>query len=403
MYEFEKRKLLSVVPDGLDEPLANSNAIIAGGAVSCVFTNREINDLDIYFHSKEDLNAFLYNIEDSSNRIVSKTEKSILIVDGKQCVQLIYFKYFPTIDDLFNSFDFTVVMGAYDFATDEFILHPDFLKDNAQRILKFNPDTSYPIISLLRVDKYKKYGYTISKSEFLRIALTCMGLDIPDYESFKSHIGGMYGVNYDNILNNELEKDKFDLKNIVAKMADLNLHDEYFNMPKEAESLYISNYDEFVTDVTGLKPYGYKWVNGKYYNYKGHPIDNPEKYEIEDMSEVPQKYYKYVLRTDEPDKYKSLYHNFYYTFGEFAKAENSHCGLYFHFAQGLDMYWVNKENYVLVECEVSGLEEYPNEFHPAGEIRADKAKIVKVFTEEEAKKLVYGAVGKFGNSDELPF
>src|SRR5690606_3144507 len=90
------------------------------------------------------------------------TQRSIMIGDKENIHQLMWFKYFNTAQDIFNSFDFTVCMGAFDFETEEFIFHPDFFKHNSQRYLKFNTGTDFPVMSLLRVDKYRQKGYDIS-------------------------------------------------------------------------------------------------------------------------------------------------------------------------------------------------------------------------------------------------
>lgn len=112
-------------------------------------------------------------------------------------LQLICFDTFDTPKKIFDTFDFTVCMGCYDFKKEKFVLHSDFLKHNSQRILMFNDKTRFPIVSALRVDKYKQKDYTISKTEYLRIILTCMDLHIDNYEDLKEQLGGMYGVNGD--------------------------------------------------------------------------------------------------------------------------------------------------------------------------------------------------------------
>ena len=38
-----------------------SNAIIAGGAITSIFTDKEINDLDVYFRTFEDMEVFIRN------------------------------------------------------------------------------------------------------------------------------------------------------------------------------------------------------------------------------------------------------------------------------------------------------------------------------------------------------
>ena len=47
MYEYEKFKLLNLLDDDLQESLKEFNAIIAGGAITSIFCNREVSDIDV--------------------------------------------------------------------------------------------------------------------------------------------------------------------------------------------------------------------------------------------------------------------------------------------------------------------------------------------------------------------
>ncbi|WP_223837439.1 hypothetical protein [Bacillus swezeyi] len=136
-------------------------------------------------------------------------------------------------------------MGAFDFKTEEFILHHDFLKHNSQRILKFNSNTAFPIVSLLRVQKYADRGYTISKPEFIRVVLTCMNLEIETYDELKEQLGGMYGVNYDKLFEEEKDED-FELTSAIDKIANITLDEGYF---KEPVSLEFDNLDEILQGI----------------------------------------------------------------------------------------------------------------------------------------------------------
>jgi hypothetical protein len=127
------------------------------------------------------------------------SKKSILFSKDGLKVQLIYFQFFNSTEEIFKTFDFTACMGAYNCATEEFELHPDFLKDVAQRRLVVNPNTAFPIISLLRVDKYKQKGYEISRKDFVNLCLATNRLDLGSWEKVSDAIGGMYGYNHNDI------------------------------------------------------------------------------------------------------------------------------------------------------------------------------------------------------------
>jgi len=204
-YGMEQKKLLALLDSEVWELFAEYGAVIAGGAITSIFTNKDVNDIDVYFPSEEALFrvvAGFYAQSDYTKEeylstfqvlVSGQSQRTIMCNNHGQEIQLMTFKYFPEIQDIFNTFDFTACMGAYDCKSKEFVLHEDFLQHNAQRYLKFNTGTDYPIMSLMRVDKYRERGYTISKSEMLRVLFSCMSLKLKSWQDVKEHVGGMYG------------------------------------------------------------------------------------------------------------------------------------------------------------------------------------------------------------------
>ncbi|WP_312405271.1 hypothetical protein [Rhizobium sp.] len=171
-----------------------AGSFVAGGAVTSVFTGKAINDVDIYFKSRE---AFEYAVADAYENgywCVAATKRAVTFVDnGGAPIQFMHFDFFPTAQDIFAAFDFTVVMGALDFDTGEFVFHDDFLKHNSQRFLRFHPGTRFPLASATRVLKYQDRGYTIGKGDILKIALAGRKVKIDTWEELKDQIGGAYG------------------------------------------------------------------------------------------------------------------------------------------------------------------------------------------------------------------
>lgn len=169
-------------------------AFAAGGAVTSVFTGKPINDVDVYFKSRE---AFEYAVADAYENswwCVSSSKRAVTFSDnGGTPVQFMHFDFFPTAQDIFDAFDFTAVMGALDFDTGEFAFHDDFLKHNSQRLLRFHPGTRYPLASATRVLKYQDRGYAIGKGDILKIALASRKVKIDTWEDLKDQIGGAYG------------------------------------------------------------------------------------------------------------------------------------------------------------------------------------------------------------------
>lgn len=174
-------------------PLYINRGFIAGGAVTSVFTNSNINDVDIYFATREDFETAVFQAYEDGLWCVASSKRSVTFSDQGRVVQLMHFEFFPTPADVFDAFDFTINMGAYDLSKAEFVLHDDFLKHNSQRFLRFHPGTRYPLASAARVLKYLQRGYTLSKSDMLKIVLASRKTQIESWEDLADQIGGAYG------------------------------------------------------------------------------------------------------------------------------------------------------------------------------------------------------------------
>lgn len=204
LVEMKSPRLEKIVKEGIGGAyglLQEQGAFLAGGAITSLFCNREITDFDIYLPSKKAVFNLIWDIyeeRDTNLWINHVSRKAILTKDNSSKdsipLQFILCQFADTVENIFKAFDFTICMGAYDFAKEVFVLHEDFLIHNSQRVLKFNTATLYPIISLLRVDKYRTKGYTISKPDLIRIALTCSKLNLTSWDQVEDQLGGMYGL-----------------------------------------------------------------------------------------------------------------------------------------------------------------------------------------------------------------
>ena len=176
------------VPDG---------TFIAGGCILSVLTGQPVADIDMYFVSRESVaefiqsnsNVYLHSVTDKSISLSLQTSKY-----GTKEFQLIYFDSYKNADEIFSDFDFSVCMCAYSFDDNRFYFHDDFWKDVAAKKLKFNNRTKFPIISMLRVNKYQKKGYDISNSELRKIAFVVSKLNLEEKETFIQQYGSMYGL-----------------------------------------------------------------------------------------------------------------------------------------------------------------------------------------------------------------
>lgn len=328
-YTFEKNKLYDHIGKRLVNRLKEYKCFVAGGTITSLFTNNKINDLDIYFRDEKSCIKFVEECwEDSNDWINMLTKKSVLMrVDDKE-IQVIHFKYFKNIEEIFDTFDFTVCMGAFDFEMEQFILHSDFMKHNSQRIIKFNKNTAFPIVSLLRVQKYNKKFYTISKPEFLRIAIRCMDLDIKTVEELKDQLGGMYGINYDKIINFE-QGEEFSLDKVIDKIENLALDEDFFKKPEEVK------FDDITDIISTIKklPVKVVYIKDKLYKVTNRNVLCEIKFKPPFNEVVPaeqyykdKKFYKFVNKIG--DTYVSHHDkNFKYYIGEMAIPENDY--LYF--------------------------------------------------------------------------
>lgn len=170
-----------------------ANAFIAGGALTSAFTGQPINDVDFYFKSKEAFMEAVAHAYSDGLWCVAATDRAVTFISNTDVIQLMHFDFFETAEAIFDAFDYTVCMAAYDMDKKEFIFSENFMKHAAQRHLSFHSGTRYPYGSLLRVLKYQDRGYKINKADLLRIGLACSTVPIESWDDLAAAIGGQYG------------------------------------------------------------------------------------------------------------------------------------------------------------------------------------------------------------------
>jgi hypothetical protein len=236
MYKYEKEKLISLMGEVTYNELKKMKAFLAGGAILSLFSGTEIKDFDLYFRSKGD--AFNFYICNEGQAVISYTKRSMIIVGFTIPRNLILFKYFNSLEEIFESFDFTICMAGFDFETEEFVFDPRFHRDIIGRKLIYSGTNMYPIGSLLRIHKYKEKGFHISRREMIKIALKTSFLNLTCIEDVENHIQGMYGIN----LKEEWEKkgySEFNEVNVMDFISTIKI------LPfKEGKYLCIAGYPE---------------------------------------------------------------------------------------------------------------------------------------------------------------
>lgn len=226
---------------------------VAGGFFTSKVTRKDVNDVDIYFVNKESLSEFIKWIKDDTHWCTFISDKSLnYCVDGEK-LQLIHYEYYNSLQEIWNHYDFTINMAGWDSRTDEVEMHENFLIHNSQRYLHFNPNTLFPLISALRVQKMLQRGYYIPKNQFVKIMLAVSQLDMKSWEDFKSHCGALYGLNY---VTNEIIGDKeFSIENALEVVENTSFDNkpvsEYKIDPRVVDFVLGGNEVEYIKLANG--------------------------------------------------------------------------------------------------------------------------------------------------------
>lgn len=234
-----------------------SGAFIAGGCLTSAFTGKDINDVDIYFKTKKDFIEAVGNAYDERFWCVAASDRAITFADGQNIIQLMHFDFFENAEAIFDAFDFTIVMAAYDIDAKDFVFHDDFLKHAAQRFLRFHSGTRYPYGSLMRVLKYQQRGYTIGKGDLLRIGLSLNKVELNSWEDLAKAIGGQYG-----------EKALIETDKAFSMDAAIELFQDYVHIEGKSNDTFPDNAYELLenigvsTDGCGFDDADICWLKG---------------------------------------------------------------------------------------------------------------------------------------------
>jgi hypothetical protein len=408
-YKVETQKLFMGMSNNMAEVLYANRAIIAGGFVSRLFSDRSLEgaDIDVYFRNKEDCANALFSLNGTSDIVFDYTDKSVMIKSDLTVIQFVVIGFFETPADIFKNFDFTCVMGAFDTVTEEFVFHEDFLYHNSQRRLVYNPGTEFPIISALRVDKYKKQGYNISKGEFLKVILSLMNLSISTWEQAEKQFGKFYGVSVSQVITDELKKEKFSISVLMDAVSNYEFSDIY--QPID-QTKHIPDFERFVFEVLGYKRPVYKFGNTSYLIKSGDDweVVRDIKYYAEpiDLKIDTSKLYKYVVQKSDGTLVSQWNQKFNYVVGE--EASDSNYGLWFYYKEGLkncQSSYGNAGDRVMIECEPIKLKVEATK--PNDTSQYNKVKVLRIVPKEEVEKMIlelsYNEPSYSKSAGEYPF
>jgi hypothetical protein len=167
--------------------LTRFGGIVAGGAVTSVFSSSRINDFDLFFPTPERLNDALASITRDDKSI--EADSALSVIMGGHRVQLVKVLT-RTPSEVISSFDFTICQAGFDL-DDGFIFGADFFQHLAQRRLVFNIKAEYPICSLYRARKFIKRGFSLSGIEAIKLGLRIHSLKIDTYRDLRAQLMGI--------------------------------------------------------------------------------------------------------------------------------------------------------------------------------------------------------------------
>lgn len=262
--EYLKYKLLSEKPlkDFLVWMKENKHGCyVAGGALTSIATGNhdKIEDYDIYFKDRKSCVEAIRYMKELDPHVSFISDKSITYcINSDLKIQFIYYDFYPEAQDIFKHFDFSINMAAYDNIKEDVIYHENFWMHNSQRYLTINTKTKFPILTLLRLDKYKGRGYKTSRSEVIKLGLTISQLNIDSWEEFSSQVGNSYGFDLADL--KDLESEEFSLDKALDRIVDVRVGGD---IPMQEQYKYPIKVVDF---VVADEPIEFVYINNdKYY------------------------------------------------------------------------------------------------------------------------------------------
>lgn len=175
----ERLKSAAPFKEPLYSILKQNNAILAGGALTSLYSKREISDYDFFLPTQRDWrNCFLQFHRIAKNRVLNGniinfhlTTKAITYTIGADIIQLIRTVY-GTPEEIINSFDLSVAKAAYDLQTGQTVYGKNFhndLKNNIARVEKWD---SNPCVTIARLRKYHDLkGFKLLESDIIKLGI----------------------------------------------------------------------------------------------------------------------------------------------------------------------------------------------------------------------------------------
>lgn len=146
-------------------PLIGDSAWLAGGSMTALLRKeRYVKDFDMFFKNREDLEFFRGNLEASGAVKVFSSEFADTYNFNERLIQLIFRKFYSSVEDIFSDFDLTISMIATDLEGNLYT-HDYALIDLANKEIRIQHVNSLGH-TFKRLIKYGKKGYHVHKSAY---------------------------------------------------------------------------------------------------------------------------------------------------------------------------------------------------------------------------------------------
>lgn len=333
-----------------------TDCFLAGGAITSLYTNKPINDWDIYPKSMKAREEIIQWAFEAGYWCAHASSRALTFAQGEEAkIQIMIFDTFETADKIFDFFDFTVCMGAFDFDTQKFVLHDKFLLHCSQRFLSFNSNTRFPYASAWRVRKYEEKGFTIGKMEYFKILLACQNRPINTWEDLKDQVGGVYGESM------EIPTDEpYSLEraiDVISNMKPCGAKGGYSTAEEAIACTSGREIPYFINDRAFGSKYWAQIHDDEWVNVSAKPTNGRQV----GLDEVFPGliFYKKVL-VDDQGVYRSIYdRKFIYTVGEYAEASSPHIYCYGTVAGARSHmdYRVNKQRCAILTLSVDSVDD----------------------------------------------
>jgi len=169
-----------------------NKVVLAGGFIRSCIANEEVNDIDLFCHSKEYAEAVATSLLVDDRKLIT-TDNAFTVLGHKVALQFIHRWTFAQPVDVIPSFDFTIARAAFwhDGETWKSACDEDFYPDLAAKRLVYccpqrNEDAGG---SMLRILKFYQRGYRIPLNSLGAVVARLMsGVRLKEWDGTETHM-----------------------------------------------------------------------------------------------------------------------------------------------------------------------------------------------------------------------